>query len=366
MCRSCRARCVATCLQVSPNGERERVAGRPRGAERWGRLFFFFWSEKNLILLRRPPFLFSAPSLAPGVFDGHSGSAAARFLVDRLYPALEAAIDDVAEAPDECDTGGGGGGVCCPVTLSPALAAAFHGVDRSLLAALARLRPGDPERAAGSTATVLLARPGRLVAANVGDSRAVLCRSGGAVDLTTEHRVEGASPAAAAEVARVAEAGGWVDDGRVCGVLAVSRAFGDPGLKRPGLTTTLKQGVVDGWWDRAFADAHRSFRADPVIPTPDVTEIATSPADEFVVVASDGLWDVLSSRDAVSLARRALRRGGGPAAAAEALAAAATKRRTQDNVAVVVIDLQGEEGRAGSSGGGEGGVGFFGKLFGGG
>jgi serine/threonine protein phosphatase PrpC len=305
-----------------------------------------------------------------GVFDGHSGSAAARFLVDRLYPALVSAIDESALSADECEVGDDDGdagaapapaaGVCCPVTLSFALAAAFDGVDRALLSALARLRSSDPERAAGSTATVLLARPGRLVAANVGDSRAVLCRGGAAIDLTTEHRVDGPSPAAASEIGRVNAAGGWIDDGRVCGVLAVSRAFGDRGLKRPGLTTTLKQGVVDGWWDRAFADAHRSFSADPVIPTPDVTEIATSAADEFVVIASDGLWDVLSSRDACALARRALRRGEGPGGAAEALAAAAAKRRTEDNVAVVVIDLKGGEGGEGSGKAG----GFFSGLFG--
>jgi serine/threonine protein phosphatase PrpC len=300
-----------------------------------------------------------------GVFDGHSGGAAARFLVDRLYPALAAAVDESALTDGECEVSTtAGGGVCCPVTLSPALAAAFDGVDRDLLASLARLRAGDPERAAGSTATVLLARPGRLVAANVGDSRAVLCRSGAPLDLTTEHRVYGPSPAAAAEIARVQGAGGWIDDGRVCGILAVSRAFGDPGLKRPGLATTLKQGVVDGWWDRAFADAHRSFTADPVIPTPDVTEVATTPADEFVIVASDGLWDVVSSRDAVSLARRALKRGAGPAGAAEALASAAAKRRTEDNVAVVVVELQDSSGGGGGGRSGGGGGGLFGGLFG--
>lgn len=334
----------------------EREGGREAGV---------FPARTTLNLSKPNPHHFPAASVPfhQGVFDGHSGSAAARFLVDRLYPALESALDEPAFAAEECDVAAtrSPAGVCCPVTLSPALAAAFDGVDRALLASLARLRSGDPERTSGSTATVLLARPGRLVAANCGDSRAVLCRAGGAIDLTTEHRVYGPSPAAAAEIARVTGAGGWIDDGRVCGVLAVSRAFGDAGLKRPGLTTTLKQGVVDGWWDRAFADAHRAFTADPVIPTPDVTEIATSPADEFVVIASDGLWDVLSSRDAVSLARRALRRGAGPAGAAEALAGAAAKRRTEDNVAVVVIDLQGEREEGG---GGGGGGGFLSGLFG--
>ena len=43
----------------------------------------------------------------------------------------------------------------------------------------------------GSTATVALVRQNKIIIANVGDSRGVLCRSGRAIDLTTEHRVMG-------------------------------------------------------------------------------------------------------------------------------------------------------------------------------
>ena len=63
----------------------------------------------------------------------------------------------------------------------------------------------------------------QVVVANVGDSRAVLCRGGRAVDLSGEHRVWGKTPEVQAEIARIEAVGGWVDDGRVCGVLAVSR-----------------------------------------------------------------------------------------------------------------------------------------------
>ena len=46
----------------------------------------------------------------------------------------------------------------------------------------------EDERLAGSTATVALVRRDKIIVANVGDSRAVLCRNGRHVDLTTEHR----------------------------------------------------------------------------------------------------------------------------------------------------------------------------------
>lgn len=308
--------------------------------------------------------------LFAAVFDGHAGSAAARFLADRLYPALSQTIEETnyvdCEVPSSSETSSPGkkssspataslDGLCCPVDMAPALAATFDALDVDLLKYLKSL-PDPPERDAGSTATVVLARRGKIVAANVGDSRAVLCRGGAAVDLTAEHRVFGKSAAASAEALRVEAAGGWLDDGRVCGVLAVSRAFGDPGLKRAGLAATLRQGVEDGAWSAEFALEREGagFTADPVVPTPDVTALATSDRDEFVVVASDGLWDVVPSRDAVRVARAALRRGAGAAGAAQALAEAAVKRRTPDNVAVVVVDLKGDGGWGSAEGGGGG------------
>lgn len=71
---------------------------------------------------------------------------------------------------------------------------------------------------------------------------AVHCR-GQAVDLTTEHRVTGSGPTVEAEAHRVEEVGGWIEDGRVCDVIAVSRAFGDREFKGDGATSMLQRGV---------------------------------------------------------------------------------------------------------------------------
>lgn len=78
--------------------------------------------------------------------------------------------------------------------------------------------------AVGSTAVVAVVSPAEIVVANCGDSRAVLCRGGGALPLSSDHK-----PDRADELVRIEEAGGRViywDGARVLGVLAMSRAIG--------------------------------------------------------------------------------------------------------------------------------------------
>lgn len=201
----------------------------------------------------------------------------------------------------------------------------------------------DPERGSGCTATTVLVNKERIIVANVGDSRAVMSRTNGTLDLSTEHRVYGTGEVVAAESQRVEESGGWVEDGRVCGVLAVSRAFGDANFKGKGLKKLLADGIRDGFWSKEFADTV-TFVNDPVISVPDVLEMSvSSDTDEFVIVASDGLWDVVSSKEGCDFVKKDLRRGRSPAEAASRLVDIATRRRTSDNVAVIVIDLKGQE-----------------------
>jgi serine/threonine protein phosphatase PrpC len=56
----------------------------------------------------------------------------------------------------------------------------------------------------------------------------------------------------------------------------------------------------------------RKFTGSPVTSQPDVTELALHDGDEFVIMASDGLWDVMESQEVVKLARRDLQRGHDP------------------------------------------------------
>jgi serine/threonine protein phosphatase PrpC len=62
----------------------------------------------------------------------------------------------------------------------------------------------------------------RLYCANVGDSRAVLCRGGAAVALSVDQ-----TPGRPDERSRIEAAGGRVVKNRLYGVLGVSRSFGD-------------------------------------------------------------------------------------------------------------------------------------------
>lgn len=74
-------------------------------------------------------------------------------------------------------------------------------------------------------------------------------------------------------------------------------------LQGSGLQVLLKDGVTNGMWDQSFADKAK-FSGDPVVCTPDVAAVAIQPeVDEFVVIATDGLWDAMPVAEAVKFAR---------------------------------------------------------------
>ena len=139
----------------------------------------------------------------------------------------------------------------------------------------------------------------KLYIAHAGDCRAVLSHAGRAVELTCDHKPSTRPD----EVARITAAGGWVHNGRLHGVLAVSRAFGDAEHK------VLKEKF---WVERTFSD-------DPLIVEPDVRVHTVRPRDEFVVLACDGVFDVMSSQSVVNFVRRKLAEHGDVQRAGEQL-----------------------------------------------
>lgn len=129
----------------------------------------------------------------------------------------------------------------------------------------------------GSTAIVVLIKEGKMFIGNVGDSRAVACWNGRTDPLSHDHK-----PANELESKRIQAAGGWVELNRVNGNLALSRALGDFLFKRNAKKPVEEQIVT----------------ALPDVEVRDITQDL-----EFIVLACDGIWDVMTNEEVVSFIR---------------------------------------------------------------
>lgn len=162
----------------------------------------------------------------------------------------------------------------------------------------------------GSTAaTCLLRREDEsrrvLYSANVGDSRAVLCRAGAAERLTYDHKASDGD-----EIKRIEDAGGFVLRKRVLGILSVSRSFGDHAMKK--------------------------F----VVARPYTTTTVLRDTDEFIILACDGVWDVMSDQEAVDLVRAALKEAPEDTGRlGRLLVDESLSRGSTDNVSALIIGL---------------------------
>ncbi|OWM75555.1 hypothetical protein CDL15_Pgr021719 [Punica granatum] len=165
----------------------------------------------------------------------------------------------------------------------------------------------DSLRDDGSTASTAVLVGSHLYVANVGDSRTVISIAGKAIPLSEDHK-----PNRIDERKRIESAGGvimWAGTWRVGGVLAMSRAFGN---------RMLKQYVV----------------AEPEIQDQEVDEEL-----ELVILASDGLWDVVPNEDAVSIARAEEE----AEAASRKLTETAYTRGSADNITCLVVKFHHEK-----------------------
>ena len=204
----------------------------------------------------------SPPTAFFGVYDGHNGAECAEYIRINLHKHIfhnPAALMADPEATFKL---------------------AFANCDKRFLegaGAANRDSESGQVNYSGSTATVCLVIGPKVWIAWVGDSRAVLARAGRAVDLSTDHM-----PTVQSETERIHRAGGSVVRGRVQGVLGVSRAFGDIEFK------TLKEKSWGG-----------AFSGDLVSVEPEVHSQMLVPEDEFIIIASDGLYDCFTSQRVV-------------------------------------------------------------------
>jgi len=128
---------------------------------------------------------------------------------------------------------------------------------------------------AGCTSVVAVIVGQTLVVANAGDSRAVICRSGGVTEpLSFDHK-----PLQNREMNRITNSGGFVNQfGRVNGNLNLSRSIGD-----------LKYKQVPG-----ISPSEQMITAEP-----DILSTSLRTGDEFIILGCDGIWDCLTNEECV-------------------------------------------------------------------
>lgn len=217
----------------------------------------------------------------------------------------------------------------------------------------------DKKIQGGTTALGAFIRGSMLLVYNVGDCQAFLCSNGIARCMSEIQK-----PSRPDETERVIRANGWITEEkelymgrlhrmdilnplgrrlaeninfvtihRVCGDLAVSRSIGDPDYKNiiPGQ-------IVSNWFP--WPDDHNQvFNADLVIPDPEFRSVNLNAQDEFMVLASDGLWDVVSGEDVIPIVREKLRAGDSPEVVAEELCQLAIGLGSSDNISVVIVEF---------------------------
>jgi len=176
----------------------------------------------------------------------------------------------------------------------------------------------------GSTSVVAVVRGNELTVANAGDSRGVLCRRDKegrkAIDLSEDHK-----PTLESEMTRIKNAGGFVADGRVNGSLALSRAIGDMEFKQ---------------------SPHLPAKDQVISACPDITVRKLEAGDEFMVLACDGIWDVMTSQECIDYVGDCLSQGFPLATICEKLCDKCLAPDTKgngigcDNMTVVIVTLK--------------------------
>lgn len=159
---------------------------------------------------------------------------------------------------------------------------------------------------AGCTAIVgLVIGNEKLIVANAGDSRGVLCRSGKAIALSEDHK-----PQDVRESNRIKNAGGFVNAvGRINGNLNLSRSLGD--LKYKSLKHLKpEEQIITAEPDIRIFDLHvdSSNNTDKlsIKEGEDAASSLPDGEDEFFVFGCDGIWDVLSNQQAIDFVRTRL------------------------------------------------------------
>jgi adenylate cyclase len=216
-----------------------------------------------------------------GLFDGRGHDFVSSYLNDTLADNLKMELRRLRQGEE----------------FSTAIRRAFLSTNRDL-----STQPVDMCR--WSTACLLYLLENQLIVANVGDTMAVLSREGTAYVLTTKHH-----PWARGEQKRIRVLGGFISlQGQVEGDMPITRAFGHHHLL-------------------PYVNAN-----------PSINEVLLGPTDEFVLIATNSFWKVMSYQMAVDVARK---ERSDPDVAVQKLRDMAIARGVADSMKIVFVDFRG-------------------------
>jgi len=265
------------------------------------------------------------------VFDGHAGARVSAHCAENLLNSiianegmtkgfLNGKTENCENSSGDCNSADGSSSSPETATLTleqiesvkRAIREGFLRLDETMKT-LPEVESGQDK--SGSTAICALVSPTHVFIANCGDSRAVLSRNGKVAFSTEDHK-----PINPAEKDRIQKAGGSVMIQRVNGSLAVSRALGDYEYKQ-----------VEG----------KGPCEQLVSPEPEITVHARDPNDEFLVLACDGIWDVMSNDDLCDYIRHQLTITHDLRSICSSIIDTCLHKGSKDNMSVVLVKMPG-------------------------
>lgn len=209
------------------------------------------------------------------IFDGHGGDTTAK-LCQKKFPQIfrKCLIEN-------------------PSNYELALTSSFSLMDKELEKIQSTM--------VGNTATVVFINNRLIYCANVGDSSCVLVEEKSASFFSIDDKCTDPR-----EEKRILSGGGIIQEGRLEGILAISRGMGDFDLKTKGL-----------------------------ICTPHINKKLINKNLKFCVIASDGVWDVLSPDDVFRISNE----NHYSKDIAEKIVNEALGKGSDDNISCIVIEL---------------------------
>ena len=227
-----------------------------------------------------------------GLFAGHGGSTAAELCARNFVPTLledsTLKLEPESAIRNTCKT-------------LEAFVLAKSGLDKSYY---------------GTTLLVTLMKRDKLYITNIGNSRAVIVTKDGVQIINEEHDDSNAE-----EVARVRNAGGFFQDGKVNNLIRVTRSIGDLELKER----------------KHIMFPNRTMTEDIVIAIPDIYCRRVSPRDEYLIMATAEVWDTLTTKRVVQFTKESLEKGESTRTCAKKVATAAAASGAKGPVSVMIL-----------------------------